>query len=228
MTVTLAITTGSDGVPEVRSTAVGVSIDSTGTPSRRAGGTLDGLGDGVAQRAPDATPEQAIDDERRALDAVEQQRDIVGRRGVHALDLLVALEAIPVGCRIGRGGPLGAADEHCIHALAGDGQVTRRDERIATVVARSSKRQDEPRRGSLDRVERRSRGRGNGGAGLLHQLAAGHPHPLGAAVGAAHLLAVHRPPRRIGRPVQGEHVEIEVGRGQRGITRRQLLIKGAH
>ena len=107
VTVRSARTAGSDGSPLERSTAVGVSTATTGTPAARAwpmSSTAERIG---SRSAPaDAGPEQRVDDDRRLLDALAEDRDVAGDRRVDLGDPGVARDPVPVPGR--RGAPWAA------------------------------------------------------------------------------------------------------------------------
>ena len=139
VTVTSARTLGSDGSPELRSSAVGVSTARTGTPSWRARRhSSTACGDGVAQGPADAGAEQAVDDQRRALEAVEQQGDVVAvRPHACARRSADAVKPIPVRRGVGRARSLCGAHQHDDVRMPALGQTTRGDEGVAAVVARA-------------------------------------------------------------------------------------------
>src|SRR4029079_17257355 len=62
---------------------------------------LDGAPDRLAERAPDAGPEQRVDDDRRLVDALAEDRDVAGHRGVDQLDAWLALDTLPVPGQVG-------------------------------------------------------------------------------------------------------------------------------
>ena len=73
VTVTSARTTGVEGSPELRSSAVGASTARTGTPGiGRADGHVDAPADGLAERAPHPGPKEGVDHEPGSLDPVEE------------------------------------------------------------------------------------------------------------------------------------------------------------
>ena len=107
-----ARTAGSDGSPLVRSMAVG-RVDREDRDDRRAGpiDELDRRADRLAERSPDAGPEQRVDDDGRLLDPVAEQRDVARDRRVDDRDPFVARRSDPSSCRVGRRRPGVGRDE---------------------------------------------------------------------------------------------------------------------
>ena len=140
-----ARTTGLDGSPEVRSTAVGVSTATIGTLRlARREDELDGGPDRVAQLAVDARAEQGIDDDRRPFDVLARGRvRSSALDGVDARHPRLAIEPVPVPApRPAVDGLRRRRDEHDRHLGAGPREVARRDEPVAAVVAGPAQDQD--------------------------------------------------------------------------------------
>ena len=192
VTVTSARTTGSDGSPLVRSTAVGVSTARTGTQRARArAGEIHGGADGLPQGPADTVPSSASMTSAGALDAVEVERTSLPRsRG--RVDAVDAVEPVPVQrarrrCRAAHRRTRSTTSEGC-------------PPRPGAAPPRSRHRRCcRGRRGPARRRVRSSARprpaapapRPHGHAGLLHEPVAGRAQALGPRIGAAHLLGGH-------------------------------------
>src|SRR6185295_9213533 len=111
-------------------------------------GTVDELDRGpdrVAERAAHAGPEEGVDDDGSALDALSEHRDVAGDRGVDLGDAGVAGDAIPVAGGGRSPGSRLARDDRDDDLGAGERQATCRDEAVPAVVAWSAQDDDGPR-----------------------------------------------------------------------------------
>ena len=147
---------------------------------------LDTRHDGIPECAPDTRSQQRIDDQARPFDAVEQQTDLARRRGVDAFDGLQAVEPVPVGIRVGGRRSLVRGRQHHHAPDSVVGQMARRDQSIAAVVARPDEHQHGAAAPALPGAEHGTGHRCHGRARFFHQCVTTDAQPLRPHVSPAH------------------------------------------
>ena len=199
---------------ELRSSAVGVSTASTGTPesaARTATSTPPRMGSRSGPRTP--VPSRASIDEPGSLDAVEEESDVVGAwcQETRETPSTPSSRCQFVPASGVAGSPVATRAGRPRMRDAGRREVPRRDEAIAAVVARPAQDED-PRFAPAARARELSQGgRCDRGPGLLHQPLAGDPESLRPGVRAAHLLGADRPLSGLWRPAEHQVFEVEAG-----------------
>ena len=219
VTVRSARTAGSDGSPLERSTAVGVSTATTGTPAAAAW-TISSTADRIGSRScpADARAEQGVDDDRRPVDARPRTWRRRGRPARWSLVIPVS-RAIRSQFRADVT-PLGRASEPTSATMtlrAGERESAGRDEPVAAVVARAAQDDDRPGAPAVEVHGQRPHGGCDGRAGVLHEPFLGDAERLRASIGARHRLRGDRRQRGPGRPSVGAG---RAGRGRRSRGRR--------
>ena len=211
VTVRSAWTAGSDGSPLERSTAVGVSTATTGTPAARAR-PMSSTAERIGSRsgAAHAGPEQRVDDDRGLLDALAEHRDVAGDRRVDLGDPVSRAMRSQLRAAVAPRGRASAATTATMTWAP-----ARASRRAATkpsppLLPGPHRMTIGPRAPAIEVDGERADGGRDGGPGVLHQPLLGTPSAWARRSAPVIASAADRRQRRLRRPAAAQAAQVQL------------------